>query len=309
MLPNYPGAISTDFGTWIPGGQVVAYVHHNGRDNNNPEYINKRVYKNLPDALNKARASRNDIIVVLPGHAENVDAADDWANLVAGTTILGLGQGNLRPTFTWTTATSTVLLNVANVTISNLIFEMAGPDGATALTVTAPMTISAAGCTISNCRMRTGRDADQGSTIAITTTAAADDLTLLGNHIYDESDGTLTTTLMDIIGCDRLRMEDNIFRGTTSTATDVGVVRFATTASTNIILRRNVYMNVKALSTCAVTGLAGVTGVSYEEHFHYLDTSSLTPWVTNLGGMTFHRPTVTNTTAETGTETVGTVSG
>jgi len=71
---------------------------------------------------------------------------------------------------------------------------------------------------------------------------------------------------------------------------------------------RNVYINRIALSQCAVTGLANVSGVSYEEHFAYLDTASLTPWLTSTGIMSFHRPTVSNNVGDTGTEVVGTVS-
>jgi hypothetical protein len=102
-------------------------------------------------------------------------------------------------------------------------------------------------------------------------------------------------------------MEDNVFHGATS-STSVGIVRFATTASLGIVLKRNAYLNNKAASTAAVTGLASTTGVSIDEHFHYLDNASLTCWLTSTGAMTFHRPTVCNQNGETGTEVAGTVS-
>jgi len=242
--------------------------------------------------------------MVLEGHVESIAAADAMSNLVAGTKIIGLGSGTLRPTFTWTIATSTFLLDVANVVLENLILNL--EPGTGTVSVAAPFTVSAAGCGFVNCRMRTSTDSSNLATVPIALTDAADDCFLIGNRIFGATTGE-STTLVDIAGADRLVMADNVFKGASS-STGVGVVRFKTTAAVDVVLLRNTYINKKALSTAAVTGVASVSGVSRDEHFAYLDTSSLTPWLTSTGLMTFHRPTVTNTAGEVGTEVVGTVS-
>lgn len=311
--PNLPfygigAGIQTELGTIIPpGGQVVAYVHSSGVAEGMPQGVADRLYTTLNSALALCRSGKGDAVIVLPGHTENFATADSLSNLVAGTRIIGTGFGTMRPTFTWSATGSTVLWNVANVMISNCILMCAGPTGSTALTVTAPMTVSAAGFTMIGCTVNTEIDANQSSVITMTTTTAADDMTIAGCHWYGLGDGTLNETMLRLIGCDRLRMYGNVFDGFPS-AVGGGVVQFHTTASLNIWLESNTYISRKALSTCAVVGLAGVSGISRNESFNYLVTNTLTPWLTSTGDVLFHRPTVTNTTGETGTENVGTVS-
>lgn len=302
---SFPGGV--DLGSAIvlpPGGEVRAYVRSTGPADGDPLDINKNLVTTLNAGLARCRASRGDVVVVLPGHAESISAADQMSSLVAGTTILGIGRGTLRPTFTWTAATSSFLFDVANTVIVNCILNM--DPGSGSVTVAAPITVSAAGCKLINCMGRFSTDANSKTTIGITTTAAADELGIHGCHFYGATAGECTTFL-DLIGVDRLNITDSVFEGATSN-TAVGIVRFATTASLNIKLERNVYINRKASSTCAVTGLAGVSGVSRDENFHYLDDSSKTAWLTSNGIMTFHRPTVTNLAGEVGTESLTGVS-
>lgn len=191
----------------------------------------------LNAALGKCRSGAGDIVYVLPGHAENVAAADSWSSLVASTKIIGLGTGNDRPQFTWSTATSTVLLDVANVLIENCILLMAGPSGSTALTVAAPMTISGAGCAIRGCRIEVGIDADQLATAAITTTAAADDLLIEGNTVHGAAAAELTT-VFQFVGADRLVFRNNNVTAALATDTD-GLLQFVTTGSPGILITDN----------------------------------------------------------------------
>lgn len=262
LFPGLPRVSSgagfqTEVGTFTPaGGKVVAYVHHSGRNVTDDEHIGKMVLTTLNAALRLCRASKGDTVVVLPGHAENISSADQMSNLVAGTRIIGLGYGNLRPTFTWTTATSTFLMDVANVELNNLILNM--DPGTGTVTVAAPITISAAGCAIRNCKIRMGTDANSIVTIGITTTEAADDLELVNNEIYGAT-AAECTTMIQFVGADRLKFIGNTVVGATSNAA-VGVIRFLTTASTDIKMFDNVVRNNKALSTLVITGMAGNTG-------------------------------------------------
>ncbi len=300
--------LRTAFGTLAPpGGRVAAYVRSTGAQSDEDLNISNMLVTTLNAGLARCRSGMNDIVFVMPGHTESITSADAMSSLVAGTKIVGIGSGNTRPTFTWTAATATFLLDVNDVEIHNCRLLMAGSlTSSTALTVTAPMTITGVGCGLFNNEINIAVDADQLATIALTTTAAADYLRLVGNHVWGATTGEVTTAF-DIIGADNLYMADNVFQGATS-AVGVGIVRFATTASLYIRLLRNTYINKKAASTAAVTGLAGVSGVSRDEHFAYLDTTSLTAWLTSAGLMHFHRPTVSNAAGETGTEVVGTVS-
>jgi hypothetical protein len=296
--------VLTDLGVWLSPGSRVVYVHHSGGRAGDIDEIRTRTYTTLNSALLHCRSGMGDVVVVLEGHAESITTADQMSNLVAGTKIVGLGTGTLRPTFTWTATGSTFLLDVANVVLANCILNT--EPGTGSVTVTAPMTMSAAGCGLVNCLVRCSTDANNKATVPLLLSDAADDCFLIDNRFYGATAGE-STTLVDIAGADRLVMKGNMFKGASSN-TAVGIVRFKATAATDVWLENNVYINKKAASTCAVTGVASTSGVSFNEHFAYLDTSSLTPWLTSTGLMTFHRPTVTNTAGEVGTEVVGTVS-
>jgi len=235
-------------------------------------------------------------VFLLPGYAENVASADQMSNLVAGTNIVGLGAGNNRGTLTWTSATSSFLLDVANVSIKNVILNMDPGTGTT--TVAAPMTISAAGCSLVNCKVRTATDANSLTTVPLLLTDAADDCSLVNCRFFGATAGECTTQV-DIAGADNLLIQDCVFHAATSLTT-VGTVRFKATAATNICLRRNVYINKKASSACAVTGVASVTGSSYDELFCYLDNTSTTMWVTSPGLMHFFNPRTSNLAGEAG---------
>lgn len=311
MLPNYPQGANSVGATPYDGFAKVLFVgaatggHQtapSGESYENPAPTLLSVLKSgVVDG-----ADRGTLIVIRKGHTESISAADYFSLQGARKriTIRGEGVGVERGTFTWTAATSTWLFDTDSMVLENLNLNM--DPGTGTVNVAAPITVSGAGCAIRDCTIRMGTDANSKVTIGITTTAAGDDLVLERNLIYGAT-AAEATTLIQLVGADRLVMRDNYIAGATS-AVGVGIVRFATTASLNIVLERNTYINRKALSTCAVTGLAGVSGVSRDEHFAYLDTSSLTPWLTSTGIMTFHRPTVTNTAGETGTEVVGTVS-
>jgi hypothetical protein len=256
------GGLRTEFGSYVPpGGSVVAYVHHLGA----PRLTDITaattvpvVHKTLNAALRACRSGFGDTVYVLPGHAENISVADQMSNLVAGSRIIGLGHGNLRPTFTWTAAGATFLLDQANVMLSNLRLLM--DPGTGGVTVAAPITISAAGCVLDNLLIRMGTDVNNKPTIGITTTAAADDTVFSNLDIYSALSTVAITTAIRIVGGSRMRMvRCNIAAGTSAAA--VGVVQMLTTAPTAAYIDGCAFANTLATSSHAFTGMAGASGV------------------------------------------------
>ena len=283
--------IQTEIGTLVgPGSRVAAYVRSGGPASGGDPDLNMRVVTTLNKGLAQCRSGMGDIVLVAHDHAENVSSADYMSSLVAGTRIVGLGYGNLRPTFTWSAAAATWLFDVANTQLQNCILKMAGPAGTTALSVAAPITISAAGCSIVNCSVQTSIDADQLATIPITGTDAADDLSIVGCQFYGATAGE-STTIIDLLGSDRLYMADCHIEGATSSTT-VGVVRFAATAATHITMERCTFINRKAASVHAVTGVASLSGVVRDCDFGILDNATLVGFVTPGDTMRFRCHTV-----------------
>lgn len=171
-------------------------------------------------ALAKCVANRGDTVYVLPGHAESISAADAWSNLVAGTQIIGLGNANVRPTFTWTDAAGTILANVANVRIQNCRFLMAGGLALTAaLTVTVGIPVTAAGFQFVGNEVNVGVDADQLCTDAFTLSAAADDCRFEDNNIWGGILAEITSVITtSAAGADRLKIINNTISASVVTA-------------------------------------------------------------------------------------------
>ena len=76
----------------------------------------------LDYAIGLCTASNGDVIFVMPGHAENLALADAVDVDVAGVRIVGLGEGNNRPTFTYTATAGEFVIGAANITVENLRF-------------------------------------------------------------------------------------------------------------------------------------------------------------------------------------------
>lgn len=90
-------------------------------------------FSTIDYAVGQCSAQRGDIIFVKPGHVETVTAAAGLVLDVAGIAVIGLGQGSLRPTVNFTTATTADMdIDAANVTMVNFLFTggvdaLAGP--------------------------------------------------------------------------------------------------------------------------------------------------------------------------------------
>lgn len=262
-----------DFGPLavIPtGGTVAAYVRSTGPQSGDaPELVNNLV-STLNAGLARCRSGRGDTVLVLPGHTENISAADQMSSLVAGTSIIGMGRGSMRPSFTWTAATATFLFDVANVSLENCRLFLAGPHAAgTALTVAAPITVTGANCSIIGCDIKCGFDADQICTIPITVPAGGDGF-YFANNVVEALVAGPCTTFLRLTDCDDVIIEGNSIRVAT-TAAAVGVIQALTTAPLRTLIRDNYLNNLKADSTAALTPMAAMTGVISD---NYLEISS-----------------------------------
>lgn len=293
-----PVGIRLGYATVVNPGVNIQYVRSSGQNSADPPELTGRIYTTLNAALGQCRSGAGDVVIVLPGHSENITgAASATSNLVAGTKIVGLGSGADRPTFTWTATGSTLPLNKANVVIDNCILQLAtAPGSTTAATVTAPITVSAAGCAITNCYINFGIDADQICTNGITTTTAGTDFTFVNNTCIGAT-AAECTSFLKLVGADRLMLRNNYIAGATSSAA-VGIVLFSATASVDIQSISNVIINRKASSAGAVTGLAGVSGFSRDDTYCYLDDATKTGWVTSTGNMFFRNPMIVNLAGE-----------
>jgi len=220
--------------------------------------IAQRSFTTINSALAQVVSGRGDIIYVLPGYTETISAADQWSNLGTATdvTIVGMGHGSNRPTLTWSTNSSTMLMDSAGFSITNMILQLEPTTGT--VNVAAPITVSANSCAITNCRINCGTDANNKVTIGVTVTGA-NDFVFTGNQVRGAALATCTTFLR-LTNCANPVIQNNdIIAGTTAAA--VGPIQELTTACTGVLIDSNWVQNNAASSTACITmGLASTTG-------------------------------------------------
>lgn len=218
-----------------------------------------RTYSTINAALGQVVSGRGDIIYVLPGYTETIGAADAWSALGTSTdvSIVGMGHGTNRPTITWSVAGSTVLMDAANFNISNMVLQLEPTTGT--VNVAAPITVSASGCSITNCRINCGTDANNKVTIGVTVTTGGDNFTFDGNYVKGAALATCTTFLRLTAVANPVITNNRITCGTTAAA--VGPIQELTTVCTDIYIDNNVIHNNAASSTACITApIASTTG-------------------------------------------------
>jgi hypothetical protein len=150
-----------------------------------------------------------------------------------------------------------VLFDQANVRLRNCRLFLAGASATGALTVAAPITVSATGCEITDCEIHWGWDADSIVGIGITVTSTR--FNFSRNDAYAETAAVPTTTFLRLTAADFFRMDDTRIIGPGST-TAIGPIQQLTTASLKIQINRSVIQNMIANSTVAFTAVAANTG-------------------------------------------------
>lgn len=106
---------------WVNNSSVLAPGGIGGSNSNDGTY--QRPWSTLDYAIGRCTANRGDIIVLMPGHAENISAASGITMDVAGVAVVGLGTGTLRPKFSFTAAAATFVVSAANCSFYNVQWE------------------------------------------------------------------------------------------------------------------------------------------------------------------------------------------
>ena len=153
---------------WVNNSTVLPDGGIGGSNGNDGSYL--RPFSTIDYAVSKCKASRGDIVLVMPGYAQTITAAAEIGLDVAGVAVIGLGVGSLRPTITYgTAAAASVRVSVANFSVQNIIFVANFADVGTAIDVT-----TAKDFTVEYCEFR-----DSSSSLnfinAIDTNAVAND--------------------------------------------------------------------------------------------------------------------------------------
>ena len=249
---SFTGQISLEY-----YGNVFYVQSTTGSNTANSGTTPDKALATLEAAINKCTANNSDVIVLLPGHTEAVTSTS--TNLdTAGVTILGVGSGSLKPTFTFAATSSRFNVTAANCVLKNLRLTAGIGDVVTAflhataaqntkyldIEFTASSTFNFVNCytlgaaNISDgCRWERNylRTADTGQLALAITAAAHNDLKFYDNYVVHAAAaaGLLTAGAAELLGIDVRRN----FAQTGQTDGSVGVLVITTgTASSGSIV-------------------------------------------------------------------------
>lgn len=208
-------------------------------------------FSTLAYAFSSDLVGSGDVVYVMPGHAEDVDAAGDITMDIAGVTVIGLGSGSVRPTFTFKTSTAaTWLISAANVTVKNVLITTSGT-----IDVVNGITVSAADCRLEDVEIReSASDSQFVDPLIITTGAARCKLVRYVCRSHASGDAIQSGVLIDA-AVDGVEIDDVWIDGLFAT----GNIE-STAAATNTIIRRPVLRQRHATQAAAINLHASNTG-------------------------------------------------
>lgn len=237
-------------GPALPASTKYLFVNSVTGATGNPGTF-EQPFDTVDRAMDFVVADSNFVIVCLPGHAQTITAAAGVTMDVAGVSVIGLGTGNDRPRFTFTTSTAASwLVSAANCMVSNIV-GIAGIDG-----LTQPFHIQGA-------RFQFLIEwQDASSTVeaarAMLTTTAADGLNgCLTFRGFTAGNANVNAIRLVATNDARLYVD---YYGVLTTA----VVEFTGTASTNAVIGMTAYTSgVTDQSRLVVDTITGSTWYAY----------------------------------------------
>ena len=212
-------------------------------------------FATLDYAIGQCTTEKGDVIYVMPGHSETGSTAlQELFDLdKASTSVIGLGEGDLRPTFNLEEATVTCVMGAAGCRISNLVFI----GGVDELVAVLEVEAAATGCRIDHCYFKdTATDEDMLTTIVIA--ADADRLEIDNNQFIGIAGGEATECMVFAGGSDGTIIHHNIFNGDWKT---LGTIAAAGAASANLVIHNNFITNVDTGAGLVYTGHGSSTGL------------------------------------------------
>lgn len=256
VTSDFPNGV-TSFGVpQLGGGEIPAnggnYFWVDSGASGQGDGTYEAPYTTLDYAVGQCTANNGDVIIVKAGHAESLTADSAVDIDIAGITVIGLGTGDDRPTFTFTTAVAADFkLAADNVTIKNLLFK-AGIDA-----LTGPIEVSADDCAIINCEYQDDATNNYETTDVLVTTSTPLRLLVDGfKYVLDGgAGGTQNQSVIQLNGADNAIIRNCWLVADSGT----GVIEDATT-SDQILIENCTIENSEASPTPAITATATTTG-------------------------------------------------
>lgn len=217
----------------------------------------------IDGGINKCTASNGDIVIVMPGHTENITGT--IAMDVAGVTVVGIGQGHTRPQVVHTGTAGIVSITASNCRWSNIVHVASIAAVVSAIGVSGPGTATATQHTeIDHCRFTfdaTGVEFTVMIALGDGAANSADYVDIHDNWFEAENiDGCASALLID--DCQFVHIRNNLFTGDYNSVTIDGAA--GSSACLDYVITDNYIQNID-------TGLAvdlddSATGICFNNY-------------------------------------------
>lgn len=286
LLRNVP-IVQTNPGKvfWVYNGSTTQPGQIAGSNGNNGTF--NKPFSTIAYALTQCTANRGDIIICRPGHAETIADAATLTMSVAGVAIIGLGAGSLRPTLTFTTATTAnIPVTAANMAIQNFLFVANFANIASFMTATSTNTPT--DFSIENCEFKDTSSILNALTVFTgnATANSCDGFRFVNNRISSLGTTAATTAIKLSSATDRSTMTDNF--GNWAILNDTAAMLAAGANNmTNFEFGRNRLQRPNTSSTTGSfvsTSATAWTGHAYDNYMYQLDNTAGIWIATGTGG-------------------------
>jgi hypothetical protein len=214
----------------------------------------KKAKATIDAAIGLCTADKGDRILMAPWHAETLTAATSCVMDIAGVSLLGIVQGNQRPTISLgTLAAATISVTAANCRISGIKLISAVIDATAGITVAA----TGDGLEVDNCIITDGGAALE-MVIGISLAAAADGCYIHDNRFYTVPAGGCATAITLVGESAQTVIVRNYIQGDYSASAISGV----TAAATLLTVSDNYIINIDTTAGSCIDMHASTTGMS-----------------------------------------------
>lgn len=197
-----------------------------------------------------ATTAKDDVVNLLPGHAEDIVGAAGITFDKAGLTVQGWGNGRARPTLTFKTSTAAqIIVSAANVTFRNIVFDLTGIDA-----IVAAISVTGADVAFEDCEFITNVAA-AGVVLGILTAATATRFRVERCRFVGTFTNSGTTTTAQIkheVGADYV-IKGNYFVGKMTQA-----ILNATTVTNGLIADNYFHIGTGTVALTMETASAGL---------------------------------------------------
>jgi len=186
-------------------------------------------------AVNQCIANQGDLILVAPGHAETISNATSIVLDVAGVTIIGVGNGNARPTLTFDNTAGLIEITGDSVLVENIEFVASVPE------VVKGISIAGVGCSLLNCIFRVDTEGTDEFLSCLFVAGTASYCRIA--KCYFSMGGGAANTAILLAGCNDSILEDNIIFGDYEVCVIGTGVSGPSSQAYRMVVRKNILFN------------------------------------------------------------------